>query len=252
MSTLAHNHDCNARARYPQGQRNDAVMPGGFTGAERSRPLRPANLSEIGSVAVTKVTGLLERAVQLCPRLCRALFFIAVCCCLVGGVRGQETDTSMLSNALPQIAFKRPLVSMSTAMAALNLEREGVNALIDDSALVAFNLSAEFNWKPLTRILAQSLENHQRACRNPALNDFRNVLGIIFPMAPEPRAGIVAKLKVSTIAQRLNVRSDHIYELVKANWVKLVPGDKPRRGPAGSPDLDYVSLTEWLKKRLIR
>jgi hypothetical protein len=154
------------------------------------------------------------------------------------------------SSALPQIILRRPLVGLSTAQAALDRDRDAIIGLIDDGTLRAFNIGTEIFTRSTVRIVASDIQRAQRGEPKPT-EDFAATIAAIFPSAPTPRAGVVGTLKVALVARRLNVRSEHIYNLVEQGWLKLAPGHKPRTGPAGSPPLVFDSLVKFLHQRRI-
>lgn len=137
---------------------------------------------------------------------------------------------------------------MSAAQGALDRDLDGIKGLIDDGTLRGFNIGVEIFHRCTVRIMALDIQRFQRGEPKPT-EDFVATIAQIFPNAPTPRAGVIGTLKVATIARRFNVRSETIYNLVDAGWLKLAPGHKARRGPAGSPPLVFDSLVTFLRKR---
>jgi hypothetical protein len=168
---------------------------------------------------------------------------------------GQSRSRCLNARLLAQskavsVYVKRPLVGVSTVQAALNLDLPGVNALIADGSLRAFNVAAEIHFKRHLRILAADIERFQRGDKKPE-PDFDTMMALAFPMAPAPRAGVVATLKLATIARQLNVKGMHVSSLIERRLLRLVPGEKARRGPTGSPRVEFASVISFLKKRRV-
>jgi len=142
---------------------------------------------------------------------------------------------------------------VAVAQAALDLDAEQVMALIYDGRLQwAFNLAGADARRCEVRILSRSLEACQQRRAAPVANDgeFAAVIKIIFPMV-RPRPGVADALRARTIYHRLNIKHAHLYELVAAGLLKLLPGSHPRRGPTGSPQIEFASVIEFLRERRI-
>jgi len=155
--------------------------------------------------------------------------------------------------AVSQIRISRPLVSMDTARAALALDTRGVMALIERGSIDwAFNFATEIYSRAEIRILSRSLQDYQAgtsATLPNAGDEFTAVLQTIFPMLPPARPGVVSKLRANLVATQLGICDDHAHALIAARWLRLVPGSVCRRGPGGSPEIEFASIAAFLKQR---
>lgn len=152
-------------------------------------------------------------------------------------------------SAPPQIYFVRPMIDLCAVQSALDRSREQVWPLVKDGTLRAFNLAGEvFYSRSSLRFIAADVATFQRGASKPP-RDFQTCLHAIFPLAPTPRFGVVAKIGAGIVARQLNLKTDRIYGLVNAGLLRLVPGSCPRLGPGGFADLEWVSVVEFLRKR---
>lgn len=171
------------------------------------------------------------------------------------GRRGKCSTRNMPpapSSSLPQITLSRPLVNVATAGAALDCHADAIRGLIEDGKLLwAFNISTEIHTYQEVRILAHCLRDFQtgQLAASRAL-DFAAVLTLIFPMLPAPQFGVIPKLTADTLARRFNCRTDHVFHLVNVGGLRLI-GSKARRGPGGSPFIEFASVANFLRKRRI-
>jgi len=141
---------------------------------------------------------------------------------------------------------------MNFAAAVLDRDKKSVLMLVEQGDLPwAWNLATETFTKQTVRILAQCIADFQQGQRRTATLTFDDVFRSIFPTGQAVRAGVVAKLKLCTIARRLCVGADHVTHLVDAGWLNPVAGSAPRRGPGGSQEIEQASLMAFMRKRRI-
>ena len=157
------------------------------------------------------------------------------------------------ATAFPTVLLRRPVVCMNFAAAVLDRDKKSVLMLVEQGDLPwAWNLAAETFTKQTVRILAQCIADFQQghAHRTASMTP-EEVFREIFPTGQAVRAGVVAKLKLCTIARRLCVGADHVTHLVDAGWLNPVAGSAPRRGPGGSQEIEQASLMAFMRKRRI-
>lgn len=197
-----------------------------------------------------------QRALAVDSPQPRAGYFHRPC----GGIieRGQpdsETDKMLPTNTVPLLACKRPLISLHTAADVLDKSHQQVLDLIEDGALLfAWDFGTGHSHRKAVRILAQSLIDYQRgqsASSLPAREQFAHAVSLIFPMSAMIRPGAVAKLRAHSIAFQFGIKSDHFLELVDSGLLRVAASSPRRRGPGGSPYIEFSSVVEFLKKRRI-
>jgi hypothetical protein len=159
----------------------------------------------------------------------------------------------MATNPSPQITLQAPLVGMDVACAALKLRRADVMALIDEGQIAwAFNFALRQEAKPEVRILAASLSDYQNGQQRgmDAAADLARVMEMIFPDVAR-RAGVVASIPASALALRLSVSTEHIFNLIRAHTLAAMAVTTWRRGPKGSPRVQFASVERFLEQRRI-
>ncbi len=277
MISKVPNFDDRALTRFPQG-RGVTVRQSGRVGFARfhspgklsssvvgltlggsGQPGLPFNLSVGGDIQfccgsdAAVFVAHSTRAAAASPRLQRVSYFQRQC----GGVgkRGQRhvsRGTMSSSNTLPQIDFKRPLVSLNTVMAALDRDGLAIVGMIEDGSLPwAFNVGMDDHRREI-RVLAHCVSDFQngRLSQSRAL-DFSGVLALIFPMLPLVRPGVVASIKASAVARRFNLKTETAIKLMDAGCFREVSNSVRRCGPGGSPTVELSSVVEFLKQRRI-
>lgn len=150
---------------------------------------------------------------------------------------------------MPQsIVFDPALIPIEVASLALNATRKETLARIAARELGwCFDMALESRSE--IRVLAQEIARVQgSAARVP---DFAAAVRLIFPDAPPARVGVVAKLSLGVVARRLGISSDHALRLMRGGWIKAVRNTQCRRGPGGSPEVEFASVVEFLKRRRI-
>ena len=168
------------------------------------------------------------------------------------------TATKPLPNAAPLIAFKRPLVDVWAACAALDCSEDAVVNLVDEGRLrFAFNLASRHaHTRRCIRILSRSLAEFQAGAvpglgAMSATQDaaaFAEALKLIFPALTRYATG-GSTVRVTTIGRKFNMGTDHVLNLCDENSLRLVPGTVRRRGPNGSPQVDFASVAKFLAAR---
>ena len=215
-----------------------------------------ASSTHFGADRDLRFSGQRTRAV-VTPQT-RAGYFRRRC----GGVfkRGQQCSSRNMPpnisiTPLAQVTLNYPLVSADVASAALKCDRTRVMALIDEGKIRwAFNFALELSYRCEPRILSVSLADYQsgRVTQWPQdMDEFSAVIKLIFPMAPQVRAGVVATLRATTVAKQMGISINHFLKLCDANWIKLAKGTRRCAGPAGSPLVEFASVVEFLKRRRI-
>jgi hypothetical protein len=157
---------------------------------------------------------------------------IAVPCC------------SSSNEAAQAIRFRRPLVTVSTAMSLINvLWPEEIISMIDDGRLRwAFNISRHADAKSReVRILSNSINSYllglDVAPEQP--NEFQGVLASIFPDQP-------AEIRAADIARSFNCGTELIFCLHRDGALKGAG-----QGSFRSPKYQFASVVEFLRQRRI-
>jgi len=156
--------------------------------------------------------------------------------------------------AVPRLEIRRQLVSAFTVADVLGISVERVDELIDTGALRwAFNIACKSSRRRLVRVFTESLVDHQAKAatrRAETEDEFPHVMSAVFPTVV-CKPGIVAKAQAHYIAQQLSVTSDHVFHLIGEGALRLIFGTKCRRGPGGSPEVAFASVTAFLQERRI-
>lgn len=196
------------------------------------------------------------RAAAASPRWQRAGSFRRSVCGgnLNRGQRRVSRGTMSPPSTIPQIGFKRPLVNLLTAVAALDRTAEEVLALVDEGRIAfAFNFASQGCQRRAVRILAQSIADFQAGKIASAASDeeqFSQAVRLIFP-AVSTKSGGLQSVRAATVHRRLSLDHDHVANLCRCGAMRLVKGAKFRSGPNGSPEVEFSSVVEFLKRRRI-
>ena len=168
------------------------------------------------------------------------------------------TATKPLPTATPLVAFKRPMVDVWAACAALDCSEDAVVNLIDEGRLrFAFNLASRHaHTRRCVRILSHSLAEFQAGAgpnvgAMSAAEDakaFAAALKLIFPAVTRYATGL-STIRVTTIGRKFNMGTDHVLNLCDEKSLRLVPGTVRRTGPNGSPQVDFSSVAKFLADR---
>ena len=152
----------------------------------------------------------------------------------------------------PQLAILRPLVNLWTAVAALDRSQNEVIALIEDGKLrYAWNIASRASGHREIRILTQSLVEFQSSQRLPPVppdEEFQRVVKLIFP-AVSYKNGVAASVCATTITKRFSAGSQHVLALADEGSLRFVKDAVRRRGPNGSPAIEFASVVQFLKQR---
>lgn len=152
---------------------------------------------------------------------------------------------SNVVRAYERIRFRRPIVSVATALALTDAARqEEVIEMIEDGRIGwAWNVGRGRCRE--VRILAESinvyLAGDQAANSQP---EFNQVLDLIFP---EQRA----ELRAVEIAQAFSIGTDQVFGLHRDGCFILIKGSPWCSGPDGSPRFQFSSVVDFLKNRRI-
>jgi hypothetical protein len=160
----------------------------------------------------------------------------------------------MAPNILPQINFKRPLVNLLTAVAALDRTEDEVMGLVDEGKIAyAFNFASPDSQRRTVRILAQSIADFQNGKIATATSDaeqFNQAVRLIFPGVTTKPGGFQS-VRMVTIYRRLSLDHNHVANLCRSGEMRLVKGAKFRGGPNGSPEVEFNSVVQFLQRRRI-
>jgi hypothetical protein len=189
-----------------------------------------------------------------------ALAVVVLLCagqCFTGGLEDRNMSTAApLANSLSQVTLRLPvpLVSVQVAQAALRRSGAEVVKLVEAGDLAwAWNIALDAKGKREIRIFARSLAELQRGTRTLTGDDseFPSVIREIFPYAFLPRPGVVATVRVSTIARQISCGSKLVFGLMDAGLLRVVPGSPRHTGPNGSPEVQFSSVQNFMQARRI-
>lgn len=156
------------------------------------------------------------------------------------------------TTSLPLIIIRRPLLTVATASEALDRSSYEVIEWIESGKIrFAWNLSLRCFNKRTVRILAQSLAEAQRGQTAPRISEAEEwgaVCQQIFPFISASN-GAVTTILAATLARRFNVKSQHVLALCRERTLRFAAGTRCRRGPTGSPRIEFASVVEFLKQR---
>lgn len=151
------------------------------------------------------------------------------------------------------IRFRRPMVDVLTASAALDKRRAEVMALIESGEIRwAWNLSPARDASNV-RILSKSLEEYQASApvQHPSeAEEFRAVMRLILPSITA-RPGIVAMVRACELAERLSVDVQTIGRLIGAGALAIGKAVRTHSGINSSPAIKVASVEAFLKARRI-
>jgi len=145
------------------------------------------------------------------------------------------------------ILFRRPLVSISTALALVDAddERQIIEMIEQGKLRWAFDVADGKRLKREVRILGASINEYltgQQAPSCSAADDFARAIGIIFPVVP-------ATVPTPTIARAFSVSPDHVLNLCRSCEICTVKGHTWHRGPRGAAQIVTASIIAFLKRR---
>lgn len=152
--------------------------------------------------------------------------------------------------ATPLVFIKRPLLRLWSVAEILDCPLDEVRAMIDDGRLAfAFDVSGKGSTQRDIRVLTASLVEFLSGTK-PALKteeDFQRVIKLIFPAVSQTRG--VATVRATSIIRRFSVSSTHVGNLIDDGLLRPIKGSVRRTGPLGSPDIEFASVVEFLRKR---
>lgn len=153
------------------------------------------------------------------------------------------------ANPLPQLTIQSPLVDLELVCMALSLSaKRALDLFARRELLFAFDLG--LGSRREIRVLACELARLQGQSVD-RVADFPAAVQIIFPNAPKAALGVVGKMPLAVIARQLSISSDHALRLARDGSLSFVKGTQCRRGPHGSPAIEFSSVVELLKQRRI-
>jgi hypothetical protein len=144
------------------------------------------------------------------------------------------------------ILIRRPLVSVNTAMAALDKTEDEVLALCEEGRLTAFNIAARGSRSRELRILTASIGDVEqgRPARDPLeKTEWERIIDAILPSRAQTPSAVY-------LARRFNCGSEHIKNLVKGGSLHRV-GKLGRPGPHGSQKILRASVTAFFERRVV-
>lgn len=133
----------------------------------------------------------------------------------------------------------RPLITAQTVMDLADVDEDRVGVLAESGELLAFDIRTP-------RARRRMLRFHYKTflrwwMKQPATDpDLDNVIRAILGT---PRDGIAA----AHFARALRCGSEHIRDLIRCDALQLLPKQKARRGPNGSPKISYQSAAAFLR-----
>ena len=141
--------------------------------------------------------------------------------------------------------WQRPLGDMNVAMRDLNLNDEQIFQLVEQRALIGFNIAVKSSGRSETRILTHSLEHFRQTRGRTALDiSWEEIFRLIFPGTSLPGAQFV--LTGLELQQGLNCCRGHVENLAGCHF-EIV--SKAQRGRGHTPSFKTASVESWLKGR---
>ena len=141
----------------------------------------------------------------------------------------------------------RPLGDLNAAMRDLDLGGEEILHLLEQRALIGFNIAVELTGRGEPRILTHSLEHfRQREGRSSPGLAWPEILQLIFPIAAQPLAPYT--LTGLDLKQGLNCSRGHVENLALRHFEIVRPA---RKGRDGTPRFKATSVENWLKSRML-
>jgi hypothetical protein len=141
----------------------------------------------------------------------------------------------------------RPLGDLNAAMRDLDLADEEVLQLLEQRALVGFNIAVNPSGRGELRVLTRSLEDFRQS-RGRAVADFGwpEIFQLIFPATALPLPPYT--LTGLELNQALNCSRGHVENLASRHFEIVRPAG---RGRGNTPRFKTTSVENWLKRRML-
>jgi len=147
--------------------------------------------------------------------------------------------------------YKRPTMAVETAKGILDLTEDDVVALVDEGALVAWDIRSPGSERRELRILTASVSEYAAARKEDAAVEHASSI--------RPQAAIQSVLPRHEkpfltgpeIKRALNCGRQHLINLVDAAVLPQMPGTKYRQGPGGWPVIPRAQFVHFLETRVI-
>jgi hypothetical protein len=137
--------------------------------------------------------------------------------------------------------IRRPFLELACVEALLDLDANQVAYLVEDGSLLhVVNIAARKSRRRCLRILSSSFMDYVEK-RPPSKLSMNALLETVFT------PGLT--LELASVARMLSASSELLHDLVADKSIRLLPGQKVRRGREGSPLLDRAVLISWLASR---
>lgn len=182
----------------------------------------------------------------------RLLFFALVITTALSARKGLERHERCVSSCraagrsvvVYQVPLSRPLVSLDVVSCVLNVSPEEAKGLIENGCLYAFELSRK-ETRPLVRVIASSLANYTSRQHAPnSAPGVQQLIDEIFPSRP-------VTIGAAYLSRRWSCDPDHVLNLWRAGLLRAAKGASCKPGPGGSPSLDFESVADFMKARLM-
>jgi len=148
--------------------------------------------------------------------------------------------------------WQRPLGDVNAAMRDLDLSDEDIFQLVEQRALIGFNIAVELSGRSETRILTHSLEHFRQTQGRTALEmSWAEIFKLIFSGPPLCAASFLDQPDTLTglaLQQGLNCSRGHVATLACRYFEIIRPA---RRGRGHTPGFKTASVRHWLKGRIL-
>ena len=148
--------------------------------------------------------------------------------------------------------WQRPLGDVNAAMRDLDLSDEEIFQLVDQRALIGFNIAVESSGRSETRILTHSLEHFRQTQGRTVLEiSWSEIFKLVFSgptLSAAPFLGQPDTLTGLALQQGLNCSRGHVANLACRYFEIIRPA---RRGRGHTPGFKTASVKHWLKGRML-
>jgi hypothetical protein len=170
-------------------------------------------------------------------------------CCLPPSVQS-KLNLRGVAEGSPR--WRRPLGDVNTAMRDLDLSDEEILLLVQQRALIGFNIAVQPVGRSVTRILTHSLDHFRQTRGRTALEiSWQEMFKMIFPGPQLSDASILDlpfTLTGLDLKQGLNCSRGHVENLARCYFEIVRPS---RRGRGHTPVFKTGSVERWLKTRML-